>query len=209
MKKLYLSLLCIIVLMSFTPINKIFSKNIQDETQLSMAFNETGAIFNYAIIHIEFNEEIKKEEILKVLSLDNCNATLYSNEKTGEVLYIEITYNELSQMTIHTQAIRDLLMDKSIKNNIMTTIYGELNKELDKDEMISLSKEVLKSIGARQIEGGFLESAILSISGYTKNISEYIPVGGNKINLCVVLKNNENSTNTKLILATPVIYENY
>lgn len=79
---------------------------------------------------------------------------------------------------------------------------------IDTKEMKSKIKAMMKSLGARKVEG-IEEDTLVSITGYTANIKDYIEIAGKKANINIATRFNSHENRTDIYIGTPLIVLEY
>lgn len=220
MKRLFI-ILSVLIIITFAKEHSILSLETQSLPKLIHAVENAQAEIQQITIHIQLKSAINADQLQTKLDIED----KHTLEET-EVIYLQdknITFNTGSENNVGSLDIR-------IKGNKDITRYQELKKQLQKEniyvqdfimitgtydkkmsekQMKKTTNKILKETGSKFVEGGFIRQLFLSTSAYTPQIPTYITAGSNKININVAMKYNPSENETKLIVATPLIYGDY
>ncbi|KXG76268.1 YwmB family TATA-box binding protein [Thermotalea metallivorans] len=155
----------------------------------------------------------------------NVQVWITGKYKEGQDIVVMVQSTQLEEVK-ETNFIIDLTgqeqpasieqIGKEIKNvlkqygevDISTWISGTYEGKLAKKEGIEIAVNIMAGLNAKEVEG-IREENLISITGYSKEISEGLRYGGNKVNIQIALRYNSHEDRTYLWIGSPLIFTAY
>lgn len=155
----------------------------------------------------------------------NVQVWITGKYKEGQDIVVMVQSTQLEEVK-ETNFIIDLTgqgqpasiaqIGKEIKNvlgqygevDISTWISGTYEGKLAQNERIKLVANIMGELNAKEVEG-IREENLISITAYSKEISEWLRYGGNKVNIQIALRYNSYEDKTYLWIGSPLIFTAY
>jgi hypothetical protein len=134
--------------------------------------------------------------------------SIKNDDRSETYLLIDEYLKNSDDLQKEKEAVERAFQRAKSKPIIATSIVGSFKGNLSLEEKEGIVKEVFKSLNAKKVEG-IEDTEVISLSGYIKNLGEYITVGNEKINLQVALRYNSYEDKTYIWVATPLIGTEY
>lgn len=173
--------------------------------------NEVTKIF---ISKTENTIEYKKCE-LKGSLIDNSEIRIdfriNNNKENPEEKYVSLNIVNKGSYSAVEKIIDKINMvfeNRKIQPDVNVCLTGVQSGKKSKTAMNDLCQKALKEVKAAKIEG-MDDGRTISISAYSPIIEDWINVNGNKINLNIAARYNNNENKTYFWLATPIITTEY
>ncbi|KXZ39039.1 TATA-box binding [Alkalithermobacter thermoalcaliphilus JW-YL-7 = DSM 7308] len=142
-------------------------------------------------------------------NLENVSVIVQSqlSENVEEThIIIDIQSNQVYKSIVSNyEKVRDILSKYSEKVDIYTCLIGSYEGNVD---YINKANYVLKKLGAEKVEE-IIDDRFISLTGYTKNIKEYISFAKRKVNVNVSVRYSEYDNKTYIYIGTPLIVLEY
>jgi len=132
----------------------------------------------------------------------------YNNKPETYVMVDEYLLEEKYSVEKEKQVILKSFGLYKKKPRVSITMVGWFDGKLSDPKMQEKSKEILKFLKAKEIEG-IKEEDFMSRTAYTDYIKEYIRLGSDKININLAMRYSPVEERTYLWLATPIIGTEY
>lgn len=132
----------------------------------------------------------------------------YNNKPETYVMVDEYLLEEKYSVEKEKQIILKSFSIYRKKPRVSMTMVGWFDGKLSSLKMDEKSKEILKFLKAKEIEG-IKEEDFISRTAYTGYIKEYIRLGSDKININLAIRFSPTEERTYLWLATPIIGTEY
>lgn len=168
--------------------------------------------------------QVKDETIEDTSTEENTQIYMEGKSEEGGVIRIIVqgtAYEEIKETNLVVDVIENKLTDLDLlaekmkealgvygKVTLTSCITGSYIGELDDAQKEEVAKNVMKILQAKEIEG-FREENMISITGFSSKIKDYISYGGHKVNINVALRYNSYENKTYLWIATPLIAIGY
>lgn len=101
-----------------------------------------------------------------------------------------------------------MLEKYGINPRVNSCITGYYGGKLGKERLNTVSSSVFKVAQARKVEG-ISETNLISLSGYSSAIQDFLQVKGKKVNINLAIRYNTYEDRTYIWLATPIITTEY
>lgn len=141
------------------------------------------------------------------LNLDNYRYLVQGKEKLGEKLRFELTsQNEGVDQEERKYLKRIASLARNGKKDLLifTCLLGKINGKLNEEQKSSLKDKVFRSVLAGEKQQ-FSYGSMSTILGYTPFIRQSLFMEGNKVNLQLVIRYNEKTNLTTIMLGSPII----
>lgn len=125
--------------------------------------------------------------------------------------YLVVTLSRaenLESMLAYRRKIENVFEYYNSAPSIFTYITGRIDGELAKPQKNLLLRKMFEAAGAGNLEGINNEN-LVSYSGYTPDIEDYIVAGGKKVNLNIALRYHENEQKTYVYIGSPLLEGEY
>lgn len=208
-RKVYM-LFFIIFLILFSQ-QSILCMSSNDLVILQKALNSSGAENYGTLIHIIFYDEQSQDNLSDLLyKANNFGVQLTINKNSNnQIISLECNIKDVKNKLQYINSLKEYLDSLNIQYHFITLIKGQYEKSLTTEDMNKISDEILEEVGGKKVEGGWINSQLLSISGYSPSFNENIITGGNKININIVMSYNNITEKNEIIVATPIVNEDY
>lgn len=103
--------------------------------------------------------------------------------------------------------IRTVLYDYG-KPNLNLTLIGYYNGFVDNKKLEDIVNGIFSKIRAKKVEG-IADESLVSITGYTEKMKDFITVGGKKVNINIAGRYNSYEDKTYIWIGTPLIVTEY
>lgn len=172
--------------------------------------------FGIEMIEVEHSDHPYVEYLgsLPISSFDQLEIKLVGNQESDNRFTTFIVINKTTNsVTEQKLAEKYLKFSKSLNNiglkqEINTSIQGEINKKMEYDEQYELLENILNRLGATLIEK-LDEKLVISLSGYTDQLDRTVITNGRKMNIQVASHYNELNDVTVITIGNPVITMEY
>ncbi|MGB9779595.1 YwmB family TATA-box binding protein [Caldanaerobacter sp.] len=134
--------------------------------------------------------------------------SIKNDDRSETYLLIDEYLKNADNLAKEREAIEKAFQKVKTKPIIATSIVGSFKGDLSLEEKRGIVREVFKILKAKKVEG-IEDIEVISLSGYIKNLGEYIAVGNEKINLQVALRYSSYEDKTYIWVATPLIGTEY
>lgn len=104
--------------------------------------------------------------------------------------------------------IKKALNEFGSEENISTLYSGVISKSLNVEEMESCVQKAWQITQAKEIEG-ISEDNLVSMTGYTKQIKNFIQLGDERMNMNIALRVHNDDQQTHVMVASPLITTEY
>ncbi len=104
--------------------------------------------------------------------------------------------------------IKKVLNEFGSEENISTLYSGVISKSLNMEEMKSCVQKAWQITQAKEIEG-IAEENLVSMTGYTKQMKNFIELGDERMNMNIALRVNNDDQQTHVMVASPLITTEY
>lgn len=146
------------------------------------------------------------------VTLENAHfyATLQTFKSTSET-YLLLTWSETNlshDFEEKIRTIRNVFTALEIEPNISVFLSGTIDDKLTQQEQERIAKKILYRVAARQVEGISMPHMV-SLTGYSPLIQDYLRVGRQKVNLNVATTFDEVRNKTVVRLGTPLLNGEY
>ncbi|SHH19553.1 YwmB family TATA-box binding protein [Tepidibacter thalassicus] len=157
---------------------------------------------NLRQVYTYFKNDEKQGISVKVDSekCENMEETHITVDINNYQVYKDIVKNYLK--------LKNILKNYSRNVDIFSCIIGSFKEKVDKKCYNSIANNIFSNLNAVKKEE-IQDENILSVTGYTSNLNDYISYGGNKINLNVSLRYSEYDDKTFIYIGTPLIVLEY
>lgn len=116
--------------------------------------------------------------------------------------------SQAEQLEAKKQEIKAVFKDLGLKPQISVSLTGTISQKLEQKEQEQIAEKVFKEIGARKLEG-ISTPELVSITGYSPFIQEYLHVGNKRVNLNVALSFDEIKNQTVVHVGSPLLKGEY
>jgi hypothetical protein len=200
----------------------IWGRIEENQHNISDLWAMAGDIFNKMGIRgnselAEISDEDEGDHRFEMKGTTDDGIDVYISIKTGagrdegseSILSVSVkNYATCSSMEEAANIIKDAFENYHIKPVINTIITGSFPGRLDKNQEDDVLRRVIKSTGAKKIEG-VRDKNLLSVSAYSPFIKESVKVKGKDVNLNLAIRYNSYESKTYIWLAAPVITTEY
>lgn len=167
--------------------------------------------------------------VLKLITVENEESENVISQK--QYLSINLEINNSIDSAFHYQKnvasiIKNILEEnESLENrnasdddksgNLSLSIKGKIYGLADIEQQKRIAKEMLKEFGAVEIFDNVVENKesdrgdMYSLYGYTKEISDYVSIGNQKINVNIAFNYDENNNETIIHIGSPIVNYDY
>ena len=125
--------------------------------------------------------------------------------------YLIVTMSQpgnFKYMLNYRQKVAGAFEKCKVDGNISTYLTGTINKQLTKRQRNVVLNQMFQTVGAGDLDGINNES-LISFSGYTSSLDDYVTVGDRKININIALRYHENDAKTYVYLGSPLLEGEY
>lgn len=155
---------------------------------------------------------VENSEATRKVSMENANfyACLQSMNSTGET-YLLMTWQakDLSQdIDEKIFKIHKVFTALEAEPQIAVFLSGTIDEHLTQQQQEQIAQKMLNSVAASQIEGISVPE-LVSLTGYSPLIRDYLKVGRQKVNLNVATTFDEVRNKTVVHLGTPLLNGEY
>jgi hypothetical protein len=124
-------------------------------------------------------------------------------------IIVDINNNEVYKDIVENYTkLKNILKNYSSNLDLYSCIIGYFEEKVDKKCYNSIAKNIFSDLNAVKKEE-IQDENMLSVTGYTSDLNEYIAYGGNKVNLNVSLRYSEYEDKTFVYIGTPLIVLEY
>lgn len=160
----------------------------------------------------EINSDEEKKEIINTIykktDMDNAQIS-WLNEDGKEYIFLKAEFeNPDKSMFYYSNVVKNTFEDMRFITDVYSYMKGSIYGSISYTEREEIISKILKGAEAKECER-YEEDNRLVIYGYSENISGYISAGGEKINVNIVVRYDENSGITEVYLATPILNEDF
>src|SRR5690606_30708899 len=135
-------------------------------------------------------------------------ATLQTFKSTLET-YLLITWDvESDKLADSVLQVKQLFTALEVEPQVAVFLKGTIDKKLEQKEQEQIARQLLQKFGARQVEGISLPEMV-SLTGYSPLIKDYLKAGRQKINLNIATTFDEIQNKTIIRLGTPLLNGEY
>lgn len=167
--------------------------------------------------------------VLKLITVENEESENVISQK--QYLSINLEINNSIDSAFHYQKnvasiIKNILeeneslenrnaSDDDMSGNLSLSIKGKIYGLADIEQQKRIAKEMLKEFGAVEIFDNVVENKesdrgdMYSLYGYTKEISDYVSIGNQKINVNIAFNYDENNNETIIHIGSPIVNYDY
>lgn len=167
--------------------------------------------------------------VLKLITVENEESENVISQK--QYLSINLEINNSIDSSFHYQKnvasiIKNILeeneslenrnaSDDDMSGNLSLSIKGKIYGLADIEQQKRIAKEMLKEFGAVEIFDNVVENKesdrgdMYSLYGYTKEISDYVSIGNQKINVNIAFNYDENNNETIIHIGSPIVNYDY
>lgn len=146
-----------------------------------------------------------------VISITCKSIQVPDSNQGGYESYVLVNMSGDARST-HSQVVRNLLegffSTVGAKPTITLTLSGSLEGELDPGRMRSICADILRYLGAREVEG-LCQEGLISISGYAPALGGEVISGNRPVNIQVGLRYNSYKGRTYVWIGTPILNIEY
>ncbi|MDI3535056.1 MAG: hypothetical protein PWQ82_1421 [Thermosediminibacterales bacterium] len=114
----------------------------------------------------------------------------------------------INDIKTYRAQIKNAFKDYVENPELTVCLTGKLNGRLSNEETGNIVKKTMDSIKAARVEG-IVDERIISISGYTPYIQDFIEVLNRKININIALRYNSDEDKTFIWIGSPIIAIEY
>jgi hypothetical protein len=169
---------------------------------------------------LSLDENIVKTDTLKQIELNGSftgNAAINISGKkfdNGNGVFeqsfsVNITGNFPNDVFVET---RDVLMEafksKNLQPRLSSCFTGFYEGKMSEDEVDDILGRVFSKIDAKEVDG-VDDSGLKSVTAYSPAISNYMRIGGSKVNINLAVRYNSYEDRTYIWIGTPVITTEY
>ncbi len=125
--------------------------------------------------------------------------------------YLIVTLSQagnFEDMLTYRQKVTGAFEKCNVEGSISTYLTGTINKQLTKRQKNKLLNQMFETVGADDLNG-INNDSLVSFSGYTSNLEDYVTVGDRKININIALRYHENDAKTYVYLGSPLLEGEY
>ena len=155
------------------------------------------------------------ETCVKMTSVKDGDIEYGDSENAGEkisvynYLYVRIDlYNSPQSGFYYMTKLNEILDAFDIEQRCTMNFQGKIKGRIDNKEREKKVKDVFVSVGAQEVDRVNCEG-IYSVYGYTKHMQGHVTTDGRKININVSTNYNEETDETTIYIASPVLTVDY
>lgn len=124
-------------------------------------------------------------------------------------LVINLTEKENSRhMEEYNKKAVAILQDFGSGPRINTCLVGYLDGKLVKDEWLGRIQRAFSTVQAT-LDPVMFDENVVSCTGYTKTIDDYVTSNGRRINLNIAMRYSETENRTYMVIGSPIITKEY
>jgi hypothetical protein len=123
--------------------------------------------------------------------------------------YLLVTWDvDTEKLAQSVLKLKQTFMLLEVEPEVSVFLRGTIDKRLEQKEQEQIARQVLQKFTARQVEGISLPEMV-SLTGYSPYLTDYLQVGHKKINLNVATSFDEVKNQTIIRLGTPLLNGEY
>lgn len=124
-------------------------------------------------------------------------------------LVINLTGKENSRyVEEYNKKVAVILQDFGSGSRINTCLVGYLDGKLVKDEWLERIQRAFTAVQAT-LDPVMFDENVVSCTGYTKDIDDYVMSNGRRINLNIAMRYSETENRTYMVIGSPIITREY
>lgn len=169
-------------------------------------------INNNPIINDDYDDFIsiyQKEQINDGTTIEiSLQSFLSEGTEAGTFLGIQVNSNDFETSRKFYHILSQLVSQLNAKTDIGITFIGTYPGQLSEDEIYKKIAQGFAAVNARVVEGINTRN-LISFSGYTPQCSQYLEVGGKRININMASRYHFLDNKTYIHVGAPLIYQEY
>lgn len=150
-----------------------------------------------------------ENQLVVMAELIRLPASVVSGEAWRGYLVINLTEKENSRyIKEYNKKVAAILQDFGSGPRINTCLVGYLDGKLVKDEWQGRIERAFTAVHAT-IDPVMFDENVVSCTGYTKAIDDYVTTNGRQINLNIAMRYSETENRTYMVIGSPIITREY